>query len=210
MVGELESFEERAVRRYVRDLGNVFSNCSGELHFYTGYDWPMIEEVRAWSYKPDQRVVLLTRDVFDYITRLQQQGVDTLKKFFEASNEETAKPQKFEHVTYGSDVSELVVPFNPKERHFLLYSKSRNGKKLFTAGISSGIPGYREFVVKMTAPSSKIGKVLMEVRYDLGLPELALEHQARLYSTEFLNDSKLCERAMRDFEKLVCHSGHVV
>jgi len=183
-------FQEKAVRRCVRDDLMI---ARGTHELFTVYDWPMIEEVRAHS-SQDRRVALLTRDVFDYITHLN----------------EKEKPTRLETVNYGADVSGLTLPFKPEQRQFMLYSESKNGRRLFTVNFRMRCAG----PVVMTASGAKIGDVKME-HAELMMPDLFRRHLERLPGGrhhivgENYFGEDLWERALASFDAIMQYSNHV-
>jgi hypothetical protein len=199
-------FQEKAVRRCVRDDLMI---ARGTHELFTVYDWPMIEEVRAHS-SQDRRVALLTRDVFDYITHLNEQGAAHSNAYLEASREEREKPTRLETVNYGADVSGLTLPFKPEQRQFMLYSESKNGRRLFTVNFRMRCAG----PVVMTASGAKIGDVKME-HAELMMPDLFRRHLERLPGGrhhivgENYFGEDLWERALASFDAIMQYSNHV-
>lgn len=200
----LKDFKEISSKRYVRDGQIIITQDKNE--FFTGYDWPTIEEIQAMSYQKDLRIALLTRDFFDYIDKFG----NNLEALLKASPEEEAKPKDWNHVTYGSDVSELDIPFNLDYRQFLIYSGTIDGKKIFTINLGYLYTGN----VNMTASSEKTGKVSMK-HEEKELPKLVNKHILRLNGyrlngAEFLTESTLCEKARETFDNIMYSSRHLI
>lgn len=204
----MADFEEKSLKRYIRDGGIIVSQADNR--FFIVYDWPTIEEIKAFNYKHDKRIALLTRDFHDYLTELDRQGVNHLDECWNASDEERANPKKLVHVTYGSDVTNLKVPFDERLRSFILYSQAKDGRHFFTTNLGYEHAG----LINMTAPIEKIGKVTM-AHAPSGLEELLEVHKksldmARLGRMEFLKDPQLCELARNSFDNIMWYSQHVV
>lgn len=203
----LADFEEKSTKRYVRDGIIIITQ---DNRFFTVHDWPTIEEIKAFNHKPDQRIALLTRDFFDYLSYLERQGINHLEECWEAPDEDRANPKKLAHVTYGSDVNNLEVPFDERLRGLILYSKIKDGRNFFTANLGFNYVG----LVNMTASEEKIGKVTM-AHAPSGLEELLEVHKTSLEraqsaGAEFLKDQHLCEIARGSFDNLMWYSEQAI
>lgn len=180
----LDDFVKVSRNRVVRDNGQVMmGGGSQDLVFYTVYDWPFIEEFGVFLHRKDSRIALVTRNVFDYITR---------------------RPYWRDGLTYGSDISTLEVPFESNDLAPLLVSKVKSGPALFTVNLSP-VNG----TVKVYMPK-KLYEISMENR-DLPFPALLEHHRSRMEGFDFENDSKLVPAfAVQIYNQLMEKSPHVV
>lgn len=201
----IDAFNEKLVKRYVRD-DLMIAQQGNQL--FTVYDWPKIEEVRAFAHKTDPRIALLTRNVFDYIRALEKQGENHIQELFTGSPEELAKPKKLIHVTYGSDVSGLEVPFDPKTIEFLFYSQAKNGLHLFTVNLGFSYLNGEIHMTEYPENSEKIGQVAMK-HEPKSLAALLKSHIARVGKQKLVTDDDLCEKAREAFDNIMRYSSHV-
>jgi hypothetical protein len=177
---DLNDFVERAVKRCVRDGHIIITSDSNE--FFVQYDWPVIEQVKAMVSDKDKRFVLLARDIFDYIDL-----------------------RKFSGISYGSDVSKLEIPFDPEERQFLVYSEQKNGQKIFTVNLGYELSGKVNII---SADGNDMPDVSMHHK-NKELPELIEAHLARLNNSELLTDTKLYQRAIKEFDRIMNRCRHL-
>ncbi len=204
---DLTDFEEKSVERYVRNgiiITEAFVEKNGrsivddsKKEFHVLENWPIIEEVRAFAYKSDPRIALLVRNFFDYIEYLEERGEYAYEQYFKASPAEVAKPQKFGHVNYESDISGLQIPFSPEDRHILLYSEAVDGSKLFTVNLGIQYAG----IIEMTADEEEIGKVLMSHSNDV-LPKLLETHRGRIEGYELLRNHGMFKKANETLDNI--------
>jgi len=207
----MSEFEERSRKRYVRDNMGIFSSMNGDSdpELFTTYDWPFIEEIGTYAHKEDGRIVLLTRDVFDYISHEERvNGAESrFEKMLSATSEETAKPTEWAHVTYGSDVSGMEVPFNPEQRQCLLFSEVGYGAKVFTVNFGCRLAKD----INVNAPRDKTGGAVLMRHVPGNVLGLLEFHRVQLEGRDdWVAGPELLDKAVEAFDNIMRHSRHVI
>lgn len=141
-------FEEKSSQRYLRDDLVMCENCN---NLFREHEHPVVEELKLYTCKKDPRIVLLTRDLFDYLACLEH-PVEKCNNL-----ERRTVAEAIDSLGNKADLSSFDFPFDFSERDFLFYSQYKDGTSVFTVNLRYEYNGG----VLMTADETKVGRVLM-------------------------------------------------
>jgi hypothetical protein len=180
-------FKQNPSERYVRDGIIYLTDKYGSIE--KAYNKSVIEEIRLFDLKkidlkrpfkfsrcPD--TALLIRNVFDHESR-------------------STEPNGFNEVTRNTDVSELKVPFDPKNEQFILYSEGEKGEKIITVNLGLPFKGF-------TKPIRIDGERIDMYHLKAGLNRLIWAHMSisETYG-ELKRNPELPKKALDEFNAII-------
>jgi hypothetical protein len=193
---DLYDFEDRFIRRFVGDVRIVSAREGIGPMAVPGY--PVIEEIEVLSSKKEPRLALLRVYLFDYIRYLEAIGTDHISALRAATDDERAKPKRLEHVTYGSDITDLQIPLASACIYSLVYSETRDRQRtIFTADCCPK----QTRGAWMTVSRRGTGTISMG-HLDVDLPTLIEVHIGLVSGRGFLENPTLYEGATEAFDAM--------